>query len=82
MAENTQTLTQEYQQLLYSLFQQYLFSLEGTQLKGVNSINEEFISKSEIIEKSVELLNELGKLMSEDRRLKIEDNTIENSSVS
>lgn len=62
------TLAQEYQQLIVGLFREHLFSLEGINMETKEGVQETFVSKSEIIEKGVEILNELGKLMASDRR--------------
>jgi|GEM_PF-5482385 len=63
------TLAEEYQNLLYSLFQKDLFSLEGIRMKNKAGLDEEFISKSEFMDSAISVLNELGKLMSTDERL-------------
>jgi len=63
------TLAEEYQNLLYSLFQKGLFSLEGVKLKNKQGLDEEFISKTEFINSAISVLNELGELMSTDERL-------------
>jgi len=75
------TLAQEYQQLAYSLFQKYLFNLDGVKMKGPDSLETEFISKAELLDKSIELLNELGQLIADDRRLQNEIDAIEDSSL-
>ena len=63
------TLAEEYQNLLYSLFQKGLFSLEGIRLKNEKGLDEEFISRTEFIDSAISVLNELGELMSTDERL-------------
>lgn len=75
------TLAEEYQQLAYALFQQSLFSLEGTSMKTKEGFIEEFIPKSEMVEKAIEILNEFGRLMASDRRLTNEVDSGEDSSV-
>lgn len=62
------TLAQEYQQLAYALFQENLFNMEGFEMKGKQGIIEEFIPKSEMLEKAIEILNEFGRLMASDKR--------------
>jgi hypothetical protein len=75
------TLAQEYQQLAYALFQENLFSLEGMEMESKEGLIEEFIPKSEILEKAIETLNEFGRLMASDRRLQNEIDSGEDSSV-
>jgi len=76
------TLAEEYQQLAYGLFQEKLFRLEGESMTTKDGIIEEYISKSELIENAIEVLNEFGKLMASDRRLTHEIDSGESSSVS
>lgn len=63
------TLAEDYQQLAYALFQEKLFSLEGLTMEGKEGLIEEFIPKSEMIEKAIEVLNAFGELMATDGRL-------------
>jgi len=66
---NKLTLSQEYQNLLYGLFKKDLFNLEGKVLKNDEGLMEDYIPKSDFIDASIGILNEFGKLMSEDERL-------------
>lgn len=66
------TISQEYQRLLYGLFREKLFNMEGQTLENEQGLLEEYIPKSEFIDNAVEILNEFGKLMSEDRRFQNE----------
>lgn len=64
-----QTLAKEYQTLLYGLFQEKLFNLEGVKLSDETGCSDDYILKSTIIDGAVEILNEIGELMSTDKRL-------------
>lgn len=77
-----QTLAQEYQALMYGLFQEKLFSLEGIKMDDPHGIPEEYIPKSIVIEKAVELLNEVGQIIASDRRLTDEVDSGESGEVS
>jgi hypothetical protein len=67
---NKQTLAQEFQKVLFDLFQSKLFSMSGVRMKGTEGFDEEFISKAELIDKGVEILNEFGEILALDERLK------------
>jgi len=64
------TLAKEYQSFLYGLFQTKIFKIEGVSIKNSDGIIEEHIPKSELMDKAIEVLNELGKNLDEDERLK------------
>lgn len=76
------TLAEEYQNLLYGLFQEKLFRLEGQNMSTEKGLIEEFIAKSDLIESAIEVLNEVGKLMASDRRLNNEIEPDKNNSLS
>jgi len=76
-----QTLAQEYQALLYGLFQEKMFTLEGVKMDDAHGIPEEYIPKSLVIEKAVELLNEVGEMIATDRRIYHEVDSGENGKV-
>lgn len=63
------TLAEDYQQLAYGLFQEKLFSMDGLSMNSKDGLIEEFIPKSQMIEKAIEVLNDFGELMATDRRL-------------
>ncbi len=64
------TLAQEYQNLLYSLFQKKLFNIDGITMKNKKGLNEEFVSKTEFMDCAISIVNELGELIATDERLK------------
>jgi hypothetical protein len=64
-----QTLAKEYQTLLYGLFQEKLFNLEGVKFPDETGCSDDYILKSTLIDNAVEVLNELGTLMAADKRL-------------
>jgi len=78
----TDTLAKEYQALIYGLFQEKLFSLDGVQMDDAQGIPETYIPKSIMMDKVVELLNELGRAIATDRRLSDEIDPGENDPVS
>ena len=75
------TLAEEYQQLIYGLFKQGLFSMNGLTMENKEGLIEEFIPKSEFIEKSIEILNEFGRLLASDRRFTNEIDSRESNTV-
>ena len=52
-------IAKEYQNLLYSLFNEKLFRMEGTSLENKEGYMEEYIPKSDFIDSAIEILNEL-----------------------
>lgn len=60
------TKTQEYQKLLYDLFQKYILNIEGQVSQVGNNPPESFIPKSVVAENMIELLNEFGEELSKD----------------
>jgi hypothetical protein len=61
------TLAQEYQDLLYGLFQEHLFNLQS--VKSEDNMTE-LVDKADVVEKCVEVLNSFGEQMASDERLK------------
>lgn len=68
----TDTIAKEYQSLLYGLFQEKIFKVESVSMKNDDGMIEDYIPKSVLMDNSIEILNALGELMSEDERLKNE----------
>jgi hypothetical protein len=66
------TLIQEMQILFYSLFKKHILSIDGQSLQNGDNPPDTYISKSEVVEKFVELLNEFGEICSNDETLKKE----------
>jgi len=75
------TLAEDYQQLAYALFQEKLFSMSGMTMEDKKGLIEEFIPKSEMIEKAIEVLNKFGSLMATDRRLNNEIDSSESDAI-
>ena len=69
----TQTLLQDMQYLLFSLLRKHILSLQGTELqKDSNTLPEEYISKQDVADKILDVLNDFGEICQDDDRLKKE----------
>lgn len=69
------TVTAELQQILFSLFQTEIFNIDGKILPGKDAedMPEEYIKKSELIDRSISLLNIFGEQINELRLMCPED---------
>ena len=68
------TLAQDYQDLLYQLLNTEIMTLDGKTEVDDSGRVETYIAKSELLDAFITVLNEVGKTMSEDKRLKNKDN--------
>lgn len=63
------TLAKEFQELLYGFFQEKLFKLKGEVLQpSAQELPEEYIKKSELIEICINILNDFGESLDDDKR--------------
>lgn len=70
------TLAKQYQELLYSLFTANIMGLEGdSKLNSETGMMDTYVAKSELLDAFINVLNEFGKTMAEDERLKNETNS-------
>jgi len=65
-----QTKVQEIQALLYRLFNTILFSLKGKEMQEGDNLPAVFISKAEMLEAALQILNSFGEELSKDPDLK------------
>jgi len=80
--DKTKTLAQEYQAILYGLFQEKLFNIEGCiQLGDNDGIPEPYVPKALVVERGIEILNEIGKILVVDRRFTDEIDTGKNNTL-
>lgn len=60
------TKTQELQNLLYTLFQQYILNIDGKVMQEGQDLPEVYIPKSIVAENMIKLLNEFGEEVSKE----------------
>ena len=51
------------QELLFQLFQQYLINIEGVEIQVSSDVPEVFISKSDLLDKLILVLNKFGEVV-------------------
>ena len=61
-----ETKAQEYQTILYNLFQKYILSIEGQISQVGSNVPEMYIPKSVVSENMIQLLNEFGEEISKE----------------
>ena len=69
MSEDKLTLAKEYQNLLYGLLQEKVMSLDGPTLPDEQGHPVTYISREELVDQLINVLNEFGKAMDSDGRL-------------
>lgn len=65
---NKVTLAKEYQNYLYGLLQVHLLTLDGPTLVGPDGAPVTFVSREELMDKIIVVLNEFGKSVASDKR--------------
>lgn len=69
MAADKLTIAQEFQKVLYDLLQKKVMSLEGPVLTINNQLPTQFISRDEMVDQLICVMNEFGEAMNSDERL-------------
>lgn len=81
--ENNITIAQEYQNLLYGLLQEHITDMDEVCIRNPETgMDEAFVAKSVLADRMIDILNDFGEMMAEDRRLTDEIDSGESCPVS